>query len=228
MFYIVIVYNTTGQPEEVMRQFCLLLIAVLLAFTAQSIGESVSAIWMNNQNAAVFAGGIIPLPMILFGGFLVKVSRMPVYLQPLSWFSFLRFAFEAMLVTCYGFQRCDYAYEQFLRNVNASAITKPLWAQYLPFMLDFIDAKKEEEEFEDGVVLNVEKNVSAIDRLYSIFIGRFVRGENEFSFEKSFMLTYYEINDFHFIRAIAILVLYMVVLKVFTYFVLLAKLHSKK
>ncbi len=220
-----IVYNATGQPEEVMRQFDLILIAVLMAFTAQSIGESVSAIWMDNQNAAVFAGGIIPLPMILFGGFLVKVSKMSVYLQPLSWFSFLRFAFEAMLISIYGFQRCNYAYEQFLRSVNTSAITKPLWAKYLPLMLDFIDTKK---GLEDDVVLIVENNVSAIDRFYSIFFGGLVEEGKKFSYDESLMLTYYEINDFYFIRAIAILVSYVALFKVLTYFVLLAKLHSKK
>jgi hypothetical protein len=221
----VIVYNTTGQPEEVLRQFNLLLVSVLMSFTAQSIGEIVSAIWMDNQNAAVFAGGIIPLPMILFGGFLVKVSKMPVYLRPLSWFSFLRFAFEAMIVSIYGFQRCNYAYEQFLRSVNASALTKPLWVQYLPIMLDFIDTQK---ELEDGVVLNEEKNVSAIDRFYSIFAGGIVEEGKEFSYDESLMLSYFGINDFHFIRAIVILVSFMAVLKVLTYFVLLAKLHSKK
>jgi hypothetical protein len=105
MIYILITYFYSNQPLEWFRFSALCVISILLSFLAQSIGECASAIFMENQSAAVFAGGLVPLPMILFGGFLVKISRMPVYLQPGSWFSFLRFAFEAMMVSTYGFNR---------------------------------------------------------------------------------------------------------------------------
>ena len=88
-----------------MRFSMLLLISILLSFLAQCIGECAGAAFMKSQNTAVFVGGFIPLPMILFGGFLVKISRMPVYLRPLSWFSLLRFSFEAMMISIYGFNR---------------------------------------------------------------------------------------------------------------------------
>lgn len=105
LVYVAITYWWSSQPLEFFRFAILNLIAVLLSFLAQSIGECTSAIWMDNQNAAVFAGGLIPLPMILFGGFLVKIERMPVYLQPFSWLSFLRFSFEGLMISTYGFGR---------------------------------------------------------------------------------------------------------------------------
>lgn len=218
-------HNFTGQPQEVMREVFLLMIAVLLSLTAQSIGESVSAIWMDNQNAAVFAGGIIPLPMILFGGFLVKVSKMPFYLRPLSWFSFLRFAFEAMLVTSYGFNRCDYAYEQFLKSVNVTAITRPQWAQFLPLMLSYIDKKNSVIDFEDS---DENKQTDDIQRLFGLFGGSFVEEGQSLSMDKSLILSYYELNDQYFMRATGILIAYVVIFKILTYYVLMAKLHSTK
>ena len=43
-----------------------------------------------------------------FGGFLVKYSRMPSYMQAVSWFSLMKYAFEGLMVTVYGFDRCEY------------------------------------------------------------------------------------------------------------------------
>jgi len=46
------------------------------------------------------------LPQIMFAGFLVRLSGMPWFFRPLSYFSYLRFAFEALLIGIYGFDRC--------------------------------------------------------------------------------------------------------------------------
>ncbi|CAG2166748.1 unnamed protein product, partial [Oppiella nova] len=169
LIYMVITYWYSNQPHEPIRFGLLLFISIILSFLAQSIGECTSAIYMDNQNAAVFAGGLIPLPMILFGGFLVKVERMPVYLQPLSWLSFLRFAFEALMISTYGINRCEYNYQQFLQTVNQSAVTKPLWAESLPILMGYVDQKRGVE----SVVYETEEEEenANIERLYRVFGG---------------------------------------------------------
>ena len=88
-----------------MRFTMLTLVSIVLSFSAQSIGECGGAIFMGNPMAAVIFGGFVPLPMILFGGFLVKVSRMPFYMQPMSWVSFMRYALESCLISIYGHGR---------------------------------------------------------------------------------------------------------------------------
>ena len=253
MIYILITYFYSHQPLEVFRFLTLVLLSIMLALVAQSIGECASACFMENQNAAVVVGGLIPLPMILFGGFLVKISRMPRYLQPLSWGSILRFGFEAMLVSTYGFDRylanhnmvpfkfhyqdcincnmvilflrCEYAYEQFLASVNVSAITKPLWAQSLPIMMDFVKSKR------NGVLPGKQGPVSdeeSLKRLYEVFAGGVATNGKGIDLNTSLILTYFEIEDYTLFTSLIILCAYMIGLKVMTYYVLLAKLHSTK
>ena len=226
VIYVMIIHFYTGQPQELVRFSSMILISIILSLLAQSIGECTSAIWMNNQGAAVFAGGFIPLPMILFGGFLCKISRMPVYLQPISWFSFLRWAFEAMLAGAYGFDRCEYNYREFLKTVNASAVVKPLWAQTLPLMLSYLDRNQNSVFDEDPSDLTEEE---ILQKLYSIFGGNIVSsGGTGIDLNKSMILSYFEIDDYTFFTSTGLLLIYMIVLKISTYYILLAKLHSTK
>ena len=220
--YVLYIYEFTSQPRQYYREFYLLFITIMVGFVSESIGSICSAIFMEKPMVAAFAAGSVPLPMILFGGFLVKYSRMPIYMRLTSWLSLLKYAFEGVLITMYGFDRCEYDYNEFLSSVNQSAIVKPLWAQYLPMILNVIDSdssgKNNDEEDDDQRVIN---------KIYSMSFQSLNSQSKSLNFNQSLILSYFDLdNDNILYTSIAALIIYYVVFKISTYFIILAKLNS--
>jgi len=56
-------------------------------------------------STAVFLGPVTCLPTVLFCGFFVSLSRIPRYLQWLTYMSYMRFSMEGVLRAVYGFDR---------------------------------------------------------------------------------------------------------------------------
>lgn len=103
--YLAIVYYVTEQVPDWWRFLLVLYICILLSFIAQSVGLIVSAIFVESFDTTVFAAAMSLVPVILFAGFFIRIHSMP-YLQFLTYFSYLRFAFESVLIAVYGFNRC--------------------------------------------------------------------------------------------------------------------------
>lgn len=59
----------------------------------------------HNLNLAVFCAAFAQVPVIIFSGFFIRLQSMR-NLKFLTYFSYLRFAFESILATSYGFERC--------------------------------------------------------------------------------------------------------------------------
>ena len=122
----------TGQLVEIDRISSFCLIHIIMAFVSQSLGLLLGAIFMEDASAAVFLGPISTVPIMLFGGFFVRISTIPWYLRYFTYFSFLRYAFEASMITVYGFDRCKLP-GTFVPNTNSSA--KPEWMGYATMVL---------------------------------------------------------------------------------------------
>jgi len=216
---VVYIYEFTSQPRQFFREFYLLYITILVGFASESMGTICSAIFMDNPTAAALAAGSIPLPMVLFGGFLVKYSRMPVYLQWASWLSLLKYAFWGIMITMYGFDRCDYEYQVFLSSVNVSEIAKPMWARYMPLILNAMT--------NDGEEIDDEDDQKVIDRIYTMSLQAINNDAAYVNMERSLILVYFELNsDTILYVSIFAMTAYFLIMKVATYFIVLAKLNS--
>ncbi|XP_043199881.1 ATP-binding cassette sub-family G member 1-like [Amphibalanus amphitrite] len=105
LIYDVIVYFMTSQPMELDR-FCMFcLMTILTALVAQSVGLVIGAFC--DIQLAVFLGPITMIPIILFSGFFVNLSTVPVWLSWLSYLSYARYSFEGLMLAVYGFDRED-------------------------------------------------------------------------------------------------------------------------
>lgn len=104
--YVAITYYLNGEPEELSRFVQYAGIFVLTALISQCHGVVIGALFHKQITTAVYLGPISAMPFLLLSGFLVRVQRMPRVLRPLANFSFLRFSFEGVLVSIYGFNRC--------------------------------------------------------------------------------------------------------------------------
>ena len=99
-------YLITEQIMEFWRFFSYILIMILLSILTQGFGFLVSAYFVDNITASTVIGATINIPLFLFTGLLIKIKSIPVYFRPLTYISYFRLAFEALMAIIYGFNRC--------------------------------------------------------------------------------------------------------------------------
>jgi ABC-type multidrug transport system permease subunit len=90
--YFMIGLNTTGP-----RFFVAVGILILVTHVAISFGYLISCV-SSNVSMALSIGPPLMIPFLLFGGFFLNVSSIPVYFKWLSYLSWFRFANEALLI----------------------------------------------------------------------------------------------------------------------------------
>ena len=64
-------------------------------------------IYVRSVETAVFIVPLSMAPVFLLSGFFAKVSKLPWFLKPIAFVSYVRYAFESFLVTIYGLGRCE-------------------------------------------------------------------------------------------------------------------------
>lgn len=108
VIFCLLIYVLTGQIGLATWRFVSFVsIVAMTALIAQSFGFIFGAIFMNNLPAAVFCAPLCIFPTLLFSGFFSRVSQIPAIYRPMTYLSHFRYTFDALLVTLYGYQRCD-------------------------------------------------------------------------------------------------------------------------
>lgn len=108
VLYSVIVWYMTNQAQDDFWRFvCFTTLIVLNAMNSQSFGLILGALFMNSVAAATFLGPVLTIPWYLFTGFTKRVKRLDEPYKSLSPFLFTRQVFEGLLVSVYGYGRCN-------------------------------------------------------------------------------------------------------------------------
>ncbi|KAK9736641.1 ABC transporter [Popillia japonica] len=92
-----ICYFLIGLNPDVTRFFIACGIVTLVAHVAISFGYFISCA-SSNTSMALSIGPPLMLPFLLFGGFFLNISSIPVYFKWLSYFSWFRFGNEALMI----------------------------------------------------------------------------------------------------------------------------------
>lgn len=106
--FCIVIYSLTGQIGLTTWRFgSFVTIIIMTALIAQAVGFIFGAIFMDNLPAAVFTAPLCIFPALLFSGFFSRVSQIPSFYKPMTYLSHFRYAFDSLLVTLYGFNRCE-------------------------------------------------------------------------------------------------------------------------
>ncbi|XP_054161017.1 ATP-binding cassette subfamily G member 4-like [Oppia nitens] len=100
-------YLITAQLLVLWRYLYFVAIVLIIALLADSIGFIVGASFVNNVNAAAITGAIFQIPLVLFTGLLVRINSLPEIIRPFTYLSYFRLGFETLILTIYGFDRCE-------------------------------------------------------------------------------------------------------------------------
>lgn len=146
MIYVLLVYFMTDQPFEAHRFFMFSSMCVMTSLVAQSLGLAIGAA-MDIQGA-VFLGPITSIPVLLFSGFFVNFSTIPIYLRWITYISYVRYGFEGTLLSIYGYDRkplhCSEPYchykkpNKFLEEMDIPTSDHWFWVDFLVLVLFFI------------------------------------------------------------------------------------------
>ncbi|KAG5320042.1 ABCG1 protein, partial [Acromyrmex heyeri] len=97
--FIFISYYITGQPMEYDRILRVWGICLLITMLGQTIG--IFSGIMFGAELGIFLIPAIGISLLLFAGFFSKFAEMSVYLQPIGYVSFFRYAFEGIMQAIY-------------------------------------------------------------------------------------------------------------------------------
>ncbi|KAG5306219.1 ABCG4 protein, partial [Acromyrmex insinuator] len=97
--FLFISYYMTGQPMEYDRFLQMWSVCLLVTIIGQTFGIFAGTAF--GTELGTFLIPAISVPLLLFSGFFLKLNEMSIYLQPLSFVNFFRYAFEGIMQAVY-------------------------------------------------------------------------------------------------------------------------------
>ena len=224
VFYAIIVYLMNGQIWSPWRFGMFVFIFVLVGLVAQSQGLLVSALFLDDPSSAVFVAPMTSVPFLLFAGFFVRIKTMPQYLVVVSYLSYVRYAFEALISVMYGFDRCVTHPLEIKSDGTQSALLNFL---QLFFSSDY--------DYDDGVTNATNVEPPASKKLIESIV-KDLQENNPFISDvfasknttESYVLSQFDLTDYSLYVNIMRLVICFFVLRIACYLILLYKTSKKR
>ena len=246
-----IMYPMTGQLPVIWRFVLFYLISCLSSEVCQTIGTFTGILMSNDIISAALVTVASSMPALFFAGFLVRYSSMPWFFRPMTYVSYMRYGFEALLIIIYGFDRCSPTLERenFVEKIMSSPepqkMVRNLWET---FNVSYSDIRQYSTllNINEACLGEVTNNTAEYLGLeyYNPFPTTTTPSPWGFSYEDdeddfvedailgaeqknpSYILSYFELNQSMLIPNIAYLFLYSFVFKVAIYFLLKYKTRS--
>ncbi|XP_054160033.1 ATP-binding cassette sub-family G member 1-like [Oppia nitens] len=111
IIYSIIMYYGTGQLNEMIRYCYYTIITIILMLISNSFGNFIGILFARNFQLATSIGVASFLVVFLLGGFAVRLSTADLVLRGFSYVSFIKFAFNCIIIVIYGMDRCGVNFE---------------------------------------------------------------------------------------------------------------------
>lgn len=193
------------QPLVFWRFAYLMINITLVSFITQSVGLALGTLYCHDLNAAIFATALETIPAIIFTGFFVQLANMSSYFYPMTTLNYMKYAFENVLLSIYGFGRCP---------KMAPNITNPYDTMDFRHYLDLMDFLTNNDLFGDAIWLAVNRKPEDVNSIEKV--------------GGSVVLMAFDINDNMFWPNVAILVGVLLGIRLAAYIILLRKANRKK
>lgn len=105
--FVYFLYWYSDQIDETWRFNSFLVVTIISGFIAQGFGFLIGVLCVNSFSMAIILSSTVLLFQFLFSGFFVKILQMSAYTKWITYFSFVRFSFESLLIILYGGDRCE-------------------------------------------------------------------------------------------------------------------------
>ena len=96
----------TKQVVETWRFASAFGLSCLMGIICESMGVLIGIILSHDLVSATLVTMASSFPVLMFGGFLIKIADIPWYFKPMTYVSYTRYTFEGILAAVYGFGRC--------------------------------------------------------------------------------------------------------------------------
>ncbi|RWS04409.1 ABC transporter-like protein 12, partial [Dinothrombium tinctorium] len=199
--FLPLTYTLQNQYPEGWRFWSIYVVLTFVQFIAQTLGYITGALFMYNVPASVFLGPTVCIiPFMLVSGIFVKIKSMSPLFASISYFSYLRFAMEGVLVALYGFGRCgDEASQKLVEGKEA----------FIVWMSAMLGIYKDESETTTLSVNSTDDYVTMgtpsekfVEELIDTIAGDFISDRNEV---RSAIMNIYAMEDWFLTRAITVL-----------------------
>ncbi|XP_053211987.1 ATP-binding cassette subfamily G member 4-like [Panonychus citri] len=230
--YIAMVYFGTGQFFSWWRFAFFLSIGILISIIGQSIGLLFGALFAKYLQTAIFIAPISTLPLILISGFFVRLNTIPALLRPITYTSYLKYAFEALIITIYGYDRCTLSPSVDISVKESNGCT--VVGQFYSYLRDDLnisfDALKDyiplmaPDNRDVNVTIKLEQFTKALEKVDFNATQQIMETLNS---TRSLVMTEYELEEANFVTNILALFGFIVIVRLITYIVLLQKSEKK-
>ncbi|RWS06663.1 ATP-binding cassette sub-family G member 1-like protein [Dinothrombium tinctorium] len=216
--YISLTYVLTEQAPDLWRFYSMLFVSVNCAFISHSFGMIAGLVFMQNLYAVIYLCPSLLLTLLLFSGFLIRLSTMPEVAWLLTHLSFLRYVFEAALVSLYGFGRCPQVIDLQIKDLRNKLSTTLFSFLRIFYVEKEGDYPVEQSYTNVNVSLPMQNAQNMTEALVeTILAGSGVSYLDENNHVISIVLYFYDLRDSDLYYAHLIIILHVILMRVISY-----------
>ncbi|RWS27040.1 ABC transporter sub-family G-like protein 1 [Leptotrombidium deliense] len=223
LIYWPIANYTLDESADLWRFWLSFLLLLVNSFISQTYGYIFGTICMHNIPASVFLGpALLIVPFMSLSGLFIKAKSMSVFFKVLSYLSFIRFVVEGMFITLYGFGRCSHSTNSLVEGREA----------FIVWMSAMLGVYNEETPSSIAMHSNgsTEQSVGVpsekfIEEIIDSISGKFISNANDV---RSLVMNEYNLDDTDLHQSFLVLFVYLIILRVFAYFVIAIKVKTNQ
>ena len=124
--------------DEGFRFYKYLLVMTLAMYCTQTLGSTIGIILNKNQRLAMFTSIGLLCSMSSFNNFLTPIAELDSVKQAISELSYQKFMFNSILITIYGFNRCEYPQKPYVLHQYSINDDNIFWSNLEKLVLNFM------------------------------------------------------------------------------------------